>query len=71
MAERYLSELRPQYRLVVDEPPPKGVKVMLKGMHTGAVIGVFQEGCQYVAWSPLPSFTPEQKERLKQIYYNR
>ena len=71
MAERYLSELRPTYRLIVDEPPPKGVKVILKGIHTGAVIGIYQEGCQFVAWCPLPSFEPQQKERLKQMYYYR
>jgi len=71
MVERYVSELRPQYRLIVDEPPPKGAKVILKGIHTGAVIGQYYEGGQFVAWAPLPSFTHEQKERLKKIYYNR
>jgi hypothetical protein len=71
MAERYLSELRPTYRLIVDEPPPNGVKVILKTLHGGAVIGRYYEGGQFVAWCPLPSFTPEQKERLKQIYYYR
>ena len=71
MAERYLSELRPTYRLIVDEPPPKGVKVILKGIHTGAIIGRYYEGGQFVAWAPLPSFDATQKERLKQIYYYR
>ena len=71
MAERYISEFKPVYRLIVDDPPPMGVKIILKTMYGGAVIGQYYAGGQFVAWCPLPSFTEEQKDRLKQLYYNR
>jgi hypothetical protein len=48
-----------------------GVKIILKTMYGGAVIGQYYAGGQFVAWCPLPSMLPEQKERLKQLYYNR
>lgn len=65
MAERYLSELRPQYRLVVEQKPPMGVKIILKTRHGGAVIGQYYDDGDFVAWAPLPSFTFEQKEKLR------
>lgn len=71
MAERYISELGPIYRLIVDHPPPQGVKVILKTLYGGAVIGQYYAGGNFVAWAPLPKFLPEQKERLKKVYHNR
>ena len=48
MAERYISEFKPVYRLIVDDPPPMGVKIILKTMYGGAVIGQYYAGGQFV-----------------------
>lgn len=65
MSERYASELRPEYRLVQDENPPLGTKLLLLCPTGVAVIGHFEEGLGYLAWAPLPKLTAEQKERLR------
>lgn len=61
---RYLAELDPQWRLVMDEMPPKATKVLLRTLHGGAIIGDWYEDGGFVAWMPLPKFNPAQRRRI-------
>lgn len=52
------------YRLIEDEPPPLGTKLILVSRNGIAVIGQYYAEGEFIAWCPLPRFTKEQKERL-------
>lgn len=64
MQQRYLSELRPELKLVIDEPPPKGTKIWMVTRYGHGFSGEWHPEFQVVAWCGLPKFTPEQKRRL-------
>lgn len=63
---RYLSELKPTWRLIKDIPPPKATKLLFKPANGPAVIGVWYEQCGWDYWCPLPSHTEEQKIAMRQ-----
>lgn len=64
-SQRYLSEIKPELRLVVDEMPPKGTKLWLVTIFGNGFSGEYHPEFQIVAWCPLPKFSPEQKRRLR------
>ena len=66
----HLAELNPGLRFVVDDRPPITTKVYMVTQYGIGVIGDWKPEYQMVAWSPLPKFTPEQKERLEQFKQN-
>jgi hypothetical protein len=66
MSERYVSELKPTWREIAEQPPPLGTKALFKSWYGGAVVGMWYEGCDFVFWAPLPSFTPEQKMKIRE-----
>lgn len=61
---RYLAERDPQWRLVIDELPPRATKLLLRTLNGGAIIGDWYEEGGFVAWMPLPKYSPEQRRRL-------
>lgn len=61
---KYLAERDPQWRLVIDVMPPKATKLLLRTEHGGAIIGDWYEEGGFVAWMPLPKYSPEQRRRL-------
>ena len=64
MTERYLAELNPACRLIVDELPPFATKVWLVTAYGRGFAGEWYRECGAVAWAPLPKLTAEQKARL-------
>jgi hypothetical protein len=64
---KYLAEVRPELRLIVDELPPLGTKVWLVDRFGNGFAGQYHPEYQVQAWAPLPKFTPEQKRRLLSI----
>lgn len=60
----YLAELNPQFRLIVDELPPLGTKILMRTLWGPLIIGPYHPEYQIVAWMPLPKFQPEQRRRL-------
>lgn len=65
VTQRYMAELGPIPRLVVDEAPPIGVKLWLITQYGNGFAGDWQKHyTNVVAWCPLPKLTPEQKRRL-------
>lgn len=61
----YLSEVGPLIRLVMDEPPPIGVKLWLVSKYGVGYAGTYAKYMtDVVGWSPLPKLTPIQKQRL-------
>lgn len=65
MSERYLAEFRPQYRLQFEEPAPLATKCIFLSPYGSAVVGNWYEGCKFIAWSPMPTLTAEQKEKIE------
>jgi hypothetical protein len=61
---RYLAEHDPRWRLVIDSTPPKATKLILRTLHGGAIIGDWYEEGGFVAWMPLPKYSPEQRRKL-------
>ena len=64
MTERYLAELNPACRLIVDDPAPYATKVWLINEYGRGFAGEHYPECGAVAWAPLPKLTTEQKSRL-------
>lgn len=62
---KYLAELHPEPRLVVDVPPPKATKIWCISEHGTGFASHWHPEYGIVAWCPLPKMTPEQKRRLK------
>jgi len=67
MTERYLAELNPACRLIVDEPAPYETKVWLITEYGRGFAGEHYPECGAVAWAPLPKLSTEQKARLAQL----
>lgn len=65
VTQPYLAELRPVFRLVVDELPPIGTKIWMVTQYGNGFAGDYHKEYGIVAWCPLPKLTPEQKRRLK------
>ena len=65
--DRYLAELAPLSRLIVDEPAPLATKIWLISEHGTGFDGHWYPECGAVAWCPLPKLTLEQKQRLKDM----
>ena len=63
--ERYKSELKPTWRLIAEEKPPLGAKVLFKSNHGAATLGVYYPESEWVWWCPLPSHTEEQKQMIR------
>ena len=62
---KYLAELGPIPRLVVDERPPLATKVILISKYGVAHLGIYDKTDRTIAaWCPLPKLTPDQKRRL-------
>ena len=64
---RYKAEFKPELRLVIDEAPPLGTKIWLVNVWGTGVDGQFYEGGKFIAWAPLPKFSPEQKARIEAL----
>jgi len=62
---KYLSELRPELKLIVDQLPPMGTKIWMVSEHGCGFSGDYHPGFGVVAWCGLPKLTPEQKKRLR------
>lgn len=62
---RYIAELRPEFRLIVDEVPPLGTKLWMVTRHGAGFAGAYHPEYGVIAWCPLPKLTPEQKRRLR------
>lgn len=67
MTERYLAELNPACRLIVDEAPPFATKVWLVTAYGRGFAGEWYRECGAVAWAPLPKLTTEQKARISAL----
>ena len=67
MTERYLAELNPACRLIVDEPAPYATKVWLITEYGRGFAGEYYPECGAVAWAPLPKLSANQKARLAQL----
>ena len=67
MTERYLAELNPACRLIVDEPAPHATKVWLITEYGRGFAGEYYPECGAVAWAPLPKLSADQKARLSQL----
>lgn len=67
MTERYLAELQPACRLIVDEMPPYATKVWLISAYGRGFSGEYYRECNAVAWAPLPKLSAEQKARIAQL----
>lgn len=65
--EKYLAAYQPEWKLIHDNPPPLGTKLLFRGLHTGAVISVYHPEYEFVAWMELPTFSPETRSRLDQL----
>lgn len=65
--ERYVAEFHPEYRLQSEEPAPLGTKCIFLSPYGSAVIGKWYDQCGFLAWAPLPTLTPEQKEKVKKL----
>lgn len=63
--DRYLSELRPELKLVVDEVPPLGTKIWMVTEFGTGFAGDYHPAFHVVAWCGLPKLTPDQKKRLQ------
>ena len=63
--ERYKSELKPTWRLIADEKPPMGVKLLFKTNFGAATIGTYYPESGWEWWCPLPSHTEEQKRLIR------
>jgi hypothetical protein len=63
---RYLAELAPVPRLVMDEAPPRGVKLYLISESGPGFLGQYHPEMQIIAWCPLPKLTENQKDRLRE-----
>ncbi len=70
MTERYLAELNPACRLIVDEPAPYATKVWLITEFGRGFAGEYYDECRAVAWAPLPKLSTDQKARLAQLRAN-
>ena len=57
-----IAEHRPDWRHPKDEPPPKGVKLLILSPYGIAQTGDWYEGA--AAWMPLPRIKNDLKERL-------
>lgn len=64
MIDQHIAEYRPEWRLVVDELPPIGKKILMRGLHSGIFVGDYHREYGAVAWAGLPTFSPEQRRRL-------
>lgn len=64
---RYIAELNPACRLVMDELPPKSHKVWLITEFGTGFAGEYYPECGAVAWAPLPKLSTDQKARLAQL----
>jgi hypothetical protein len=63
--DKYLAELGPIPRLIVDEKPPIGHKIWLITKYGNGYAGTYDKTDPTIyAWCPLPKLTPEQKRRL-------
>lgn len=71
VTDKYLAELGPIPRLIVDEPPPLATKIWLITEYGTGFAGQYYKECGAVAWCPLPKLTPEQKARLKEMRSNK
>ena len=68
MNEKYMAELAPVPRLIIDELPPKGTKVWLISRYGFGYAREYRKDYKgIIAWCPLPKLTDEQKNRLKSI----
>lgn len=67
MDNRYLAELTPHLKLVVDEPAPIGRKIYQVTKHGHGFLGDYHREYEVVAWCGMPKFTPEQKRRLAEM----
>jgi len=63
--DKYLAELGPIPRLIVDEKPHIGHKVWLITKYGNGYAGTYDKtDPTIVAWCPLPKLSPEDKRRL-------
>lgn len=67
---KYLAELAPMYRLIVDELPPLNTKLIFLNEYGHAIISDYHREYGFVAWCPLPKLTTEQKEILNGNHLN-
>ena len=63
----HLASEKVEWRLVFEEEPPLGKKILMRLQHGGAIIGDWYKESQVVAWSHLPTYTPTQRRRLDSI----
>lgn len=64
---KHLAEFRPELRLIVDEAPPLATKLWLVTQFGHGFSGPYHPEHGVVAWSPLPKFSAEQKQRLQDM----
>lgn len=62
---KYLAEISPNCRLIIDELPPLATKVWLITKWYTGFAGTYHPEYDIVAWAPLPKLTKEQKDRIE------
>lgn len=62
---KYLAELAPVPRLLMDEKPPIATKIWLITKYGNGYAGMYDKNDPtIVAWCPLPKLSPDDKRRL-------
>lgn len=63
--DKYISELKPEWRLVSEERPPISTKCLFLTRWGIACVGRWNPESELVAWCPLPKLTTYQKIQLE------
>lgn len=67
MPNQHLAKHNPEWKLVYNQPPPIGTKLIFRGLYSGATIGEWNPEAGFVAWMELPKFSPETRRQLDAI----
>jgi hypothetical protein len=63
----YIAKHNPTWKLVFECPPPRGVRLLCRGLHTPAIISHYDPEFQFVAWMELPKYDKDTRRRLDAI----